>query len=34
MDWNEESRVKNNNSRLRYDELVDDQPIKGNNVTL
>ena len=30
-EWNEESRVKNNNSQLGYDDLVDDQPIKENN---
>ncbi|XP_049369398.1 uncharacterized protein LOC125834277 [Solanum verrucosum] len=28
-EWNEESRVKNHNSQLDYDDLVDDQPIRG-----
>lgn len=27
-DWNEDSRVLNKNSKLHYDELVDDQPIR------
>lgn len=28
-EWNEESRAKNHNSQLDYDDLVDDQPIRG-----
>ncbi|XP_015163891.1 uncharacterized protein [Solanum tuberosum] len=28
-EWNEESQVKNHNSQLDYDDLVDDQPIRG-----
>ena len=28
-EWNEESRVKIHNSQLDYDDLVDDQPIRG-----
>lgn len=28
-DWNEESLVPNNNSRFDYNELVDDQPVRG-----
>lgn len=28
-DWNEESLVSNDNSRFDYNELVDDQPVRG-----
>ena len=28
-EWNEGSRVKKHNSQLDYDDLVDDQPIRG-----